>query len=172
MLGRILRIALTFCNREVLEQMTQVVFKQVQQEQTKLYSSFLEVAQADRAAALVMVPLFFGFAVTTMRTAVGDSRQRCALFPESRFFAFVEQRRVGQAASLEQFTEAVLQRVSSEVEGAPAHVRAECAVLMWAEFLGGWLPTSFSGQYCDEARRQWLNIRQNMTSDGGHAGRA
>jgi hypothetical protein len=172
MLGRILRIALTFCNREVLEQMTQVVFKQVQQDQVKLYSSFLEVAQADRAAALVMVPLFFGLAATAMRAAVGDSRQRCVLFPESRFFAFVEQRRVGQAASLEQFTDAVLQRVSSEVEGVPAHVRAEVAVLMWAEFLGGWLPISFSGQYCDEARRQWMNIRQNMTTDGGHVGRA
>ena len=89
-----------------------------------------------------MVPLFFGSAVTMMRTAVGDARQRCALFPESRFFASVEQKRVGQAASLEQFTEAVLQRVSSEVSGAPAHVRAECAVLMWAEFLGGCLPRS------------------------------
>jgi hypothetical protein len=34
------------------------------------------------------------------------------------------------------------------------------------------LPISFAGQYCDETRRQWMNIRQNMTSDGGHAGRA
>jgi hypothetical protein len=114
----------------------------VEHEQTKLYNNFLEIAQADWAAALVMVPLFFGSAVTTMRTAVGDARQRCALFPESRFFASVEQKRVGQAASLEQFTEAVLRRVTSEVAGAPAHARAGCAVLMWAEFLGGCLPRS------------------------------
>ncbi len=118
MLGRILRIALPFCNREVLEQMTQVVFKQVEQEQTMMYSNFLDVAQADWATALVMVPLFFGSAVTTMRMAVGDARQRCALFPESRFFASVERKRANQAASLEQFTEAVLRRVTSEVAGA------------------------------------------------------
>ncbi len=172
MLGSILRITLTFCNREVLKQMTQVVFKQVEQEQTKMYNNFLEVAQADWAAALVMVPLFFASAMQTMRMVVGDARQRCALFPESKFFASVEQKRAGQAASLEQFTEAVLRRVSSEVAGAPAHARAECAVLMWAEFLGGWMPTSFSGQYCEETRRQWMSVRHGIPNDGGHVGRA
>jgi len=171
MLGRILRIALTFCNRDVREQMTQVVFKQAQQEQTKLYNNFLQVAPASWAEALVMVPLFFGIASTTMRAAASDARQRCALFPESRFLSSVEQKRADQAASLEQFTEAVLQRVSSEVSGAPAHARAECAVLMWAEFLGGWMATSFSGQYCDDMRRQWMSVQRNMPSDG-HAGRA
>ncbi len=172
MLGRILRITLTFCNREVLEQMTQVVFKQVEQEQTKIYNNFLEVAsaQADWAAALVMVPLFFAFAVQTMRMAVGDARQR--LFPESRFFASVEQKRAGQAASLEQFTEAVLRRVTSEVARASAHALAKCAVLMWAEFLGGWMPTSFSCQYCEETRRQWMGVRHGIPNDGGHVGRA
>ena len=100
--------------------------------------------------------------------AVGDEWQRCALFPESKFFASVEQKRAGQAASLEQFTEAVLRRVTSEVAGAPASARAECAVLMWAEFLGGWMTTSFSGQYCEETRRQWMSVRHGKPNDGGH----
>ncbi len=68
-----------------------------------MYTSFLEVARADWAAALVMVPLFFAFAVQTMRIAAGDARQRCALFPESRFLAAVDQKRAGQIISLEQF---------------------------------------------------------------------
>jgi hypothetical protein len=55
-----------------------------------LYNNFLEIAQADWAAALVMVPLFFAFAVQTMRMAVGDARQRCALFPGSTLFASVD----------------------------------------------------------------------------------
>lgn len=62
----------------------------MEHEQTKLYNNFLEIAQADWAAALVMVPLFFAFAVQTMRMAVGDARQRCALFPESKLFASVD----------------------------------------------------------------------------------
>jgi hypothetical protein len=66
-----------------------------------------------------MVPLFFAFAVQTMRMTVGDARQRCALFPGSKLFASVEQKRAGhccgQAVSLEQFMEAVLRRVTSEV---------------------------------------------------------
>ena len=37
-----------------------------------------------------MVPLFFAFAVQTMRMAVGDARQRCALFPGSKLFASVD----------------------------------------------------------------------------------
>lgn len=62
----------------------------VEHEQTKLYNNFLDIAQADWAAALVMVPLFFAFAVQTMRMAVGDARQRCALFPGSKLFASVD----------------------------------------------------------------------------------
>jgi hypothetical protein len=108
-----------------------------------------------------------------MRMAAGDALQRCALFPEAKFSAAVDQKRVGQAISLEQFTDAVLPRVTSEVAWVPAFSRAECAVLMWTEFLGGWMPTSFSGQYCEDARRQWMSIKQQGTSnDGGHNGRA
>jgi hypothetical protein len=163
----------SFCNSEALEQMSRVVFKQVEQEQTKLYNSFLDVARADWAAALVMVPLFFVFAVQTIRMVAGDERQRCALFPESRFFAAVVQKRAGQIISLDQFTDAVLRRVISEVARVPAFSRAECAVLMWTEFLGGWMPTSSSGEYCEDARRQWMSIKQQGTSnDGGHGGRA
>jgi hypothetical protein len=173
MLGRVLRPALTFCNSEALEQMTQVVFKQVEQEQTKLYNNFLEVARADWAAVLVMVPLFFAFAVQTMLMAIGYARQRCALFPESKFFAAVDQKRASQALSLEQFTDAVLRRVTSEVAGVPAFARAEYAVLMWTEFLDRWMPTSFSGQYCEEARRQWMRVKQQGTSnEGGRGSRA
>ena len=62
----------------------------MEHEQTKLYNNFLEIAQADWAAALVMVPLFFAFAVQTMRMAVGDARQRCAPFPGSKLFASVD----------------------------------------------------------------------------------
>ncbi len=110
----------------------------MEQEQTKLYTNFLEVAQGLRQIGLRHLSRYHCFshlrcrrcAMMALRMAVGDVRQRCALFPESKFFASVEQKRAGQAASLEQFTEAVLLRVTSEVAGAPASARAECAVLM------------------------------------------
>jgi hypothetical protein len=38
---------------------------------------------------------------------------------------------------------------------------------MWAEFLGGWMPTSFSDQYCKETRRQWMSFRHGKPNDGG-----
>jgi hypothetical protein len=49
------------------------------------------------------------------------------------------------------------------------HVRAECSVGLWQEFLGGWMPTSFSGQYCDGARKRWSAIKQSGVSPlNGH----
>ncbi len=69
--------------------------------------------------------------------AVGDTRLCCALFPESKFFASVEQKRASQAVSLEQLPEAVLQRVTSEGPG-PTHLhgrsaRYSCGPNFWVD---------------------------------------
>ncbi len=101
-----------------------------------------------------------------------DAQQRCALYPESGFFAAVYGKRLGQAAGMEPFTEEVLRRNTFETQGPgiPAHIRAECAVGMWQEFLGGWMPTSFSGPYCDGVRKRWSALKQGGASPAGGQG--
>ncbi len=100
----------------------------MEHEQTKLYNNFLEIAQADWAAALVMVPLFFAFAVQTMRMAVGDARQRCALFPGSKTLRFG---RLGPSREMDRFKQVSLERPNWRISSGnfrrhlQSHDRAE-----------------------------------------------
>ncbi len=170
MLGRFLRVALTFCNRDSSTQRRKVVFKLMEDEQAQLNTNFLLAARQDLAAALGIVPQILAFATQLVRTVTTDAPQRCALYPESGFFAAVYGKRLGQAAGMERFAEEVMRRVTFETQGVPSHIRAERAVGMWQEFLGGWMPTSLSGPYCDGVHKRWSAIKQSGVSPAdGHS---
>lgn len=172
MLGRFLRIALTFCTMEFLNQMTCLLHHQHEQEVNRLYNDFVAAARDDYAAAVCLMPRMLAYAGQAMKTIQQEARARAAQFPESGFFASMLARRMTQAQELDRFMDEVLKRVTNDSKSVPMDVRAAVVVGMWQEFFGGWMAAAFSGIYCDEVRARWSLIKQTgfLSSAAGSGG--
>ena len=165
MLGRFLRIALAFCNEHFTDQMTCLVYARFSDEQTKLYASILEAAREDTSAALCVIPQTVTYASRRIKAIRQEAFLRISHFPRSDLFQHVYQQRTTQDIAMDRFTEEVTKRITSEAEDMPAECRAACTVLMWQEFLGGWMATSFDGAYCEDVRSRWTRIKQTGSLD-------
>ncbi len=74
------------------------------------------------------------------------------------------------------FMDGVTKRITREASSAPAAQRALCSVLMWQEFLSGWMAPSFSPAHCEEVQSTWQRLQQGdsagLVSRPGAAGSA
>ena len=160
MLGRMLRVALTFWNEHCgFCSITAVQFQYLHAEQAKLYSEFLQSAETGTGAAVCAAPSILLFARRRLKAAEVCAVQRSALYPNSAFLAHVKGGRAKQRLQLDAFMDKVTKRVSDQMNSAPASVRVQVATLMWQEFLGGWMPITYSATYCDELLAEWQRLQ-------------
>ncbi len=129
--------------------------------------SFLLVARQDLAAALVIVPQILAFATQLVQTVTTDAQQRCALYPESGFFAAVYGKRLGQAAGMERFAENVLRRVTFKTPPSLAHIatgRASACRLLSSPACGRVSPADRHGNGQGGRRYSGITIDSVMQS--------
>ena len=79
-----------------------------------------------------------------------DAQNSAAQHSTSAVFKFVAQQRSSQEASVTSFRDGGIKRITREAGGAPVSQRALCSVIVWQEFLGGGLASSFSPAHCEE----------------------
>jgi hypothetical protein len=168
LLGRMLRICLRFCNDQFTDQMTVLLNKGLEEDQAKMYHEFLSAAGSDAALALCIAPGALQYGRRRMKSVANDSRVRSQTFPSSTFLKYVAEQRAAQSSELDAFLEAVTRRITSNAQGLVGASQAQCTVLMWQEFLGGWFPTSWSSVYCDDISDQWQRLKQSGGALGGH----
>ena len=168
LLGRMLRICLRFCNEHFTDQMTFLLNKGLEEDQAKMYQEFLAAAGSDAAMALCIAPGALQYGRRRMKSVANDSRVRSQTFPSSTLLKFVAEQRAIQSTEFDAFMEAVTRRIASNAQGLAGASQAQCTVLMWQEFLGGWFATSWSSVYCDDISDQWQRLKQSGGALGGH----
>jgi hypothetical protein len=66
---------------------------------------------------------------------------------------------------MDAFADKVTKRISDQTNAVPPGVRVQVATLMWQEFLGGWMPPTYTASYCDDVLAEW----QRLQNGGGGA---
>jgi hypothetical protein len=90
------------------------------------------------------------YASLRMMAVQEDAQNSAAQHSTSAVFKFVAQQRSSQEASVTSFRDGGIKRITREAGGAPVSQRALCSVIVWQEFLGGGLASSFSPAHCEE----------------------
>ena len=168
MWGRILRVALSFWNEHITDPMTGLVHGRMHDQQLFIWNTFQEAARCnDLSQALITVPAIVRYATVRMLAVHEDSQTRAAAHPTSALFRHVAQQRAAQEASVAAFMDGVSKRITREAGSAPGHNRAVCSVLMWQEFLGGWMSASFSATHCEDLQAKWQRMQQSEPVGSG-----
>ena len=168
MWGRLLRVALTFWNEHIPDQMTGLVYARLRDDQTSLFNSFQEAVHGNELSqALIKVPEVVRYASVRMMAVQQDAQTRAAQFPSSALFRYVAQQRLTQEQAVATFMDGVTKRITREATSAPTSHRALCSVLMWQEFLGGWMAPSFSPAHCEDLQLRWQRLQQGDPARSG-----
>jgi hypothetical protein len=163
MLGRMLRLAFSFWSENMSEDSVgSIKHNTLKKEQTKFYNQFIQAVNsgAEGHAAVVGSSFSFAFARKRMGEITVLAAQRAKAFPESEMFRFIREQRERQLAQLDPFLTAVQRRMSEEMEAAPVAVKVQLSELMWQEFLAGWMPTTYSPEFCESLDKEWQNLKQ------------
>ncbi len=135
-------------------------FQYLKSEQAKFHSEFLAAAVASPGAAVCVAPSSLLYARRRHKAAELCAVQRSALYPASAFLQHVKAGRARQKVQLDTFVYKITNRVSDQMNAAPAHVRVQVATLLWQEFLGGWMPDTYSPTHCDDILAAWQRLQQ------------
>ena len=142
LLGRILRHALSWCNRHFTESLTKLAHQQRQERQRVIYSDFMDaVADHQHDRALLVTTQALDEAREEMDTILAHAQQMSAAYPSSDLFKHVEERRMAQLAELKVFLADVNARVTfaSKQRMSDGQTPTQRAVAAWFDFLDGWL---------------------------------
>ncbi len=74
-----------------------------------------------------------------------------------------------QKAQLDPCLAAVEKRISARVEHLEALLAAQIALLVWREFLSGWLPPAYSAAHCNELQARSAQLEQQAGVFAGAA---
>ncbi len=88
------------------------------------------------------------------------------MYPMSSYFQFVAAQRVLQKAQLDPFLAAVEKRISARVEHLEALLAAQITLLVWSEFLSGWLPPACSAAQLEQQAGSFA-CTETVTGAGG-----
>ena len=171
MLGRMLRLALIFWSENMSEDgVGSIKHNTLKEEQTKFYNQFLQAvnSEAEGHAAVVGSSFAFAFAQKRMREITVLAGQRAAAFPDSEMFRFIREQRERQLAQMDPFLTAVQRRMSEEMEAAHIAVKVRLSELMWQEFLAGWMPATYSSEFCENLAKEWQNLKQTGVRANSH----
>ena len=170
MLGRALRVGLTFCNEHCSVQITTLVHLGLKKDQDAIYSEFCAAANGDAsgaAVALCIIPRVMSYASNRAKAVLQDAEQQAQAYPASTLFAFAAVGRRAQEESISRYLEEVVKRITIEASAAsPAFVTA-CTILMYQEFLAGWMAPVFSFMFCDDLEQRWRLQAQASAHQGG-----
>jgi hypothetical protein len=171
MLGRALRIGLTFCNEHCTGQITTLVHLGLKSEQDAIYSEFSAAAHGDAsgvAVALCIIPRAISYASSRAKAVLQDAEQQARAHPSSSLLAFAATGRRVQEGTIGRFLDEVVKRITTEAGAAasPAAVTA-CTILMYQEFLAGWMAPVFSFMFCDDLEQRWRLQAQASAHQGG-----
>jgi hypothetical protein len=158
MLGRALRIRLTFCNEHCTGQVTTLVHLGLKRDQDAIYSEFSAAAHGDAsgvAVALCIIPRAMSYASGRAKAVLQDAEQQARAHPSSSLLAFAAVGRRVQEETIGRFLDEVVKRITTEAGAAsPASVTA-CTILMYQEFFAGWMAPVFSYTFCDDLEQRW-----------------
>lgn len=163
MLGRMLRLALSFWSEHMSEDSVGSIKHNIlKEEQTKFYNEFLQAAASGAEGhAAVLAPTFApSYAHRRMREITVLAAQRAGIFPDSDMFRFILEQRNRQLGQLDPFLTAVQRRMSEEMDTAHTMVKVRLSELMWQEFLGGWMASSYSPEFCEAISSEWQKLKQ------------
>ena len=171
MLGRALRIGLTFCNEHCTGQLTTLVHNGLKREQDAIYSEFSAAANGDAsgvAVALCIIPRAISYASSRAKAVLQDAEQQARAHPSSALLAFASQGRSVQEDTVGRFLDEVVKRITTEASAAasPLAVTA-CTILMYQEFLAGWMAPVFSFIFCEDLEQRWRLRAQASAHQGG-----
>jgi len=76
----------------------------------------------------------------------------------------VAAQRMLQKAQLEPFLAAVEKRISARVKHLEASLATQITLLMWREFLSGWLPLAYSVSHCNDLQARSAQLEQQASS--------
>ena len=164
LLGRKLRILLTWCNEQFKDELSCTTHARLQDEQSRLYSTFLATMDSKPGSALIMVPRVLTYARNRMASIVQNADRRAFMYPLSPYFQYVAAQRVLQKAQLDPFLAAVEKRISARVEHLEASLATQITLLMWREVLSGWLPPAYSASHCSELQARIAQLEQQAGS--------
>ena len=167
LLGRKLRILLTWCNEQFKDELSCTTHSRLQDEQGRLYSTLLTTMDSKPGSALIMVPRVLTYARNRMASIVQNADRRAFMYPLSPYFQYVAAQRALQKAQLDPFLAAVEKRISARVEHLEASLATQITLLMWREFLSGWLPPAYSASLCSELQAQSAQLEQQAGSSVG-----
>ena len=165
MLGRFLRVGLTFCNEHITDQMTRVVHARLADEQSKLYADFQDAARTNLSRALCIIPQALQYATQRMMAVRQDAHARAMMHPGSAMFQHILVQRTAQEVALVAFKDEVVKRITKGAESLGPEHQPSCSVLMWQEFFGGWMPADYSAAYCEDVFSRWQRIQQSGIND-------
>ncbi len=106
MLGRALRVGLTFCNEHCSGQVTTLVHLGFKKDQDAIYSEFSTAAHGDAsgvAVALCIIPRVMSYASSRAKAVLQDAEQQAQAYPSSALFAFAAVGRRVQEESIGRF---------------------------------------------------------------------
>jgi len=175
LLGRKLRILMTWCNEQFRDELSCTTHARLQDEQSRLYSTFLATVDSKPGSALIMVPRVLTYARNRMASIVQNADRRAFMYPVSSYFQYVASQRMLQKTQLDPFLAAVEKRISARVEHLEASLATQITLLMWQEFLSGWLPLAYSASRCNALQTCSAQLEQqggSYPSTGTGAGAA
>jgi hypothetical protein len=145
MLGRALRVGLTFCNEQCTGQITTLVHLGLKKDQNTIYTEFSAAALGDAgevASALCIILRAMSYASSRAKAVLQDAEQQAQAHPSSSLLAFAVLGRRVQEATLGRFLDEVVKRITTDSEAGAAHsaTATTCTILMYQEFL--WRPFS------------------------------
>jgi hypothetical protein len=169
MLGRALRIGLTFRNEQCTGQITTLVHLGLKKDQDTIYSEFRAAAIGDAnevASALCIIPRAMSYASSRAKAVLQDAEQQAQAHPSSSLLAFAVVGRRVQEDTIGRFLDEVVKRVITEAGTANQASVPACTILMYQEFFACWMAPVFSYTFCDDLEQQW---RQQAQTSAHHA---
>jgi hypothetical protein len=81
LLGRKLRILLTWCNEQFKDELSCTTHARLQDEQSRLYSTFLTTMESKSGSALIMIPRVLTYARNRMASIVQNADRQAFMYP-------------------------------------------------------------------------------------------
>ena len=177
MMGRSLRIGLTFCDDKCSDQVTTLIWKSLKDEQEVIFKAFSHAAgdTTQLAAALCAVPGMTLYAISRAKAVLHAATLLAVAHPTSTFIAHVAACRASQSDTISTLFDELTRRVNTVVSATQDDKKTQCAVAMYHEFVSSWMSPVYSPSTSDELEELWKRLsqaRSSLSSGGGGAGPA